>query len=377
MSKKVQAADPEVRQQLGEGHAALEGLTMSRNIRTTRVGICLGLIVIAATAGLVSAKNAASFRAAMVDVLGSPTPNPSLGEEAQTFDRLVGTWDAEFTFHRDDGTVFRKKGELHFGWVMDGHAIQDLWIGYPAGNQKERTVGTTIRFFDTKLKQWRIVFINPQFNYVVTTQGGRQGDRIVLRGVDTDGLPIRWTFRDIRPESFRWQGEKSHDAGNTWTVEEDHHMKRRSAQDHSPDRTNSEAAFKQLASLAGEWETVQDGTPIKETYTLTANGSALLVETKPRNEPAMITMVTVDGDRVIATHYCSAGNQPQMVSSAPVDLRKGLTFSLERVTGMKTPDDWHNTGLIITLDDNDHMTQRWTYMYKGQRGTTVFHYTRK
>jgi len=66
-----------------------------------------------------------------------------------------------------------------------------------------------------------------------------------------------------------------------------------------------------------------------------------------------------------------------MVSSAPVDLRKGLTFSLERVTGMKTPDDWHNTGLIITLDDNDHMTQRWTYMYKGQRGTTVFHYTRK
>src|SRR5207237_4050953 len=73
MSKKVQAADPEVRQQLGEGHAALEGLTMSRNIRTTRVGICLGFIVIAATAGLVSGKNAALFRVAMVEVAGSPT----------------------------------------------------------------------------------------------------------------------------------------------------------------------------------------------------------------------------------------------------------------------------------------------------------------
>jgi len=110
---------------------------------------------------------------------------------------------------------------------------------------------------------------------------------------------------------------------------------------------------------------------------MTANGTALLVETKPANEPAMITMVNVDGDRLIATHYCSAGNQPQMVTSALADLQKGLSFSLERVTGLKTPDDWHNTGLTIILDDQDHMTQRWTYLYKGQPGATVFHYTRK
>lgn len=141
--------------------------------------------------------------------------------------------------------------------------------------------------------------------------------------------------------------------------------------------TRSEAVFKQLASLEGEWAAIQDGTPVKETYTLTADGTALLVETKPANEPAMITMVTVDGDRLIATHYCSAGNQPHMVTSAPADLQKGLSFSLERVTGLKTPDDWHNTGLTITLDDQNHMTQRWTYLYKGQAGATVFHYTRK
>jgi len=29
------------------------------------------------------------------------------------------------------------------------------------------------------------------------------------------------------------------------------------------------------------------------------------------------------------------------------------------------------------LDDKDHMTQRWTYLYKGKAGATVFHYTRK
>src|SRR5262249_19337347 len=104
------------------------------------------------------------------------------------------------------------------------------------------------------------------------------------------------------------------------------------------------ATFTQMKSLAGEWEAVQDGVPVKETYTLTANGSALMAETRPGNEPAMITMFTVDGDHLIATHYCIAGNQPQMVTGIPDDLQKGVTFTLARVTGMKTPDDWHNTG---------------------------------
>jgi hypothetical protein len=143
------------------------------------------------------------------------------------------------------------------------------------------------------------------------------------------------------------------------------------------ERAKSEAAFKQLASLVGDWEAVQDGVPVKETYTLTAKGSVLMSETKPADSQPMITMFTVDGDHLIATHYCVAGNQPQMITGVPGDLEKGLTFSLQRVTGLKTPEDWHNTGVTITLANKDHMTQRWTYLYKGKAGTTVFHYTRK
>ena len=149
------------------------------------------------------------------------------------------------------------------------------------------------------------------------------------------------------------------------------------AQNASAPATKSAAIFTQMKSLVGEWEAVQDGVPVKETYTLTANGSAIMAETRPGNEPAMITMFTVDGDHLIATHYCVAGNQPQMVTGIPDDLQKGLTFNLQRVTGMKTADDWHNTGVTITLEDPNHMTQKWTYAYKGKTGTTVFHYTRK
>jgi len=200
---------------------------------TSIIGPSRAVITAVATTGLLAflLSNAAAQpddpTQDMIKSLGASSPNPSLGEPARAFDWLVGSWDCDYGFHRDDGSVQHKKGELLAGWILDGRAVQDIFVSYPADGEKDRRLGTTIRFFDTALKQWRIIFISPQFNYVVTVQGRSDGDRIVLRGVDTDGAPIRWSFNDIKPDSFVWRGEKSHDAGKTWKLEEEHHMKRR------------------------------------------------------------------------------------------------------------------------------------------------------
>jgi len=77
------------------------------------------------------------------------------------------------------------------------------------------------------------------------------------------------------------------------------------------DKTTSEEAFDRLATLKGEWRGEQEGVKINLIYTLTANGSALMEEFRPESGAVMITMFTVDGDHLIATHYCSAKNQPQ------------------------------------------------------------------
>jgi len=141
--------------------------------------------------------------------------------------------------------------------------------------------------------------------------------------------------------------------------------------------SKSAAAFDHLASLVGGWRGIQSGTEFQVTYTLTADGSALMEEFRPKGGATMVTMFTVDGDHLIATHYCSAKNQPQMVSTAIADPRaKSVAFSLVRVTGLKTPDDWHNTGLVLTMEDQDHLTQEWTYLFKGETGKTLFHLTR-
>jgi hypothetical protein len=141
-------------------------------------------------------------------------------------------------------------------------------------------------------------------------------------------------------------------------------------------KPNSVLAFEHLTSLVGEWKGVQDGTEIKLTYTLTAAGSALMEEFRAGNT-VMMTMFTVDGDHLIATHYCSAGNQPQMMTGPVTDATaSSFAFKLSRVTGMKSPGDWHNTGLTVIMDDKQHLTQVWTYESDGKEGTNTFRFTR-
>src|SRR6266480_4044581 len=138
------------------------------------------------------------------------------------------------------------------------------------------------------------------------------------------------------------------------------------------EKTTSEEAFERLATLKGEWRGEQEGVKINLIYTLTANGSALMEQFRPESGPVMITMFIVDGNHLIATHYCSAKNQPQMATPAITDPQKPLAFSLTHITGLKSPDDWHNTGLTVIQEDDDHLTQEWTYESKGKSGKTGY-----
>jgi hypothetical protein len=146
------------------------------------------------------------------------------------------------------------------------------------------------------------------------------------------------------------------------------------------ERSPSSLTFEHLASLVGEWKVVgvQAGSEAQVTYRLIADGSVLMEEFRPKDGPVMVTMFSVDGDRLIATHYCSARNQPQMATAALTEPDvKSLAFSLVRVTGLKSPEDWHNTGLVVTLEEGDRFTQEWTYQHEGTTGKNFFHFTRE
>lgn len=165
----------------------------------------------------------------MITALPATGPHPSLGAEARVFDQLVGTWDCDYTFLAEDGTITHAAGELLFGWILDGRAVQDIWITYPQRPNEEREIGTSVRFFDPKSGMWRVVFVLPSLNLLTTVEGRAQGDRIVLEG-EANGKRRRWSFNDVTPSSFVWRGESSRDGGKTWRLAEEHHMKRRRGQ---------------------------------------------------------------------------------------------------------------------------------------------------
>jgi len=143
------------------------------------------------------------------------------------------------------------------------------------------------------------------------------------------------------------------------------------------EKAKSAAAFEKLISLVGEWEGTNTAGPVKATYTLVSGGTALMERLQSASEPEMITLYSLDGDHLMMTHYCSAGNQPQMKTATITELNGALTFQAYQVTGLKTPDDGHMTGLTLTMPDKDHFTQQWTYREKGQSQADVFKFTRK
>ena len=189
-------------------------------------------MVVACTQGVAdeprAGKAEADPRRAMIGVLPALGPHPSLGHHADLFGRFVGAWDADYSFIADDGSVRHSRGEVLFGWILDGYALQDIFLGYPKpGPNEERRMVTGVRFVDPKTDKWTVMFAAPSFAVAIRMEGGAEGDRIVLRGVNDQGDSLRWSFNDIKPNSFIWRGETSHDRGKTWRMDEEHHMTRR------------------------------------------------------------------------------------------------------------------------------------------------------
>jgi hypothetical protein len=169
-------------------------------------------------------------RLGLVTELSATSPHPSLGNQAEVVGRLVGTWEVEYTHFAKDGKATHRTGEFIVGWVMDGRAIQILWIVNPSGTRKDREVYTNVHWLDPKSRAWRSAFVDPEHGSVARFTGGPVGhDRFVLETEDFGSGQSRWSANDIRPDSFVWRDEASSDGGKTWRLQAEYQMKRRGA----------------------------------------------------------------------------------------------------------------------------------------------------
>ncbi len=144
---------------------------------------------------------------------------------------------------------------------------------------------------------------------------------------------------------------------------------------HSEVRSNP--ALEQFKSLGGEWEGKDSGgNEIRVTYEVLASG-VVMERLQPAGRPDMVTMYSLDGDHIVAIHFCSAGNQPVLRTGQLHDATSKYAFTVERVYGLNKPDELHMVELLVTFIDKDHVTQAWTNLSHGKRSTNTITLARK
>src|SRR5262245_21217393 len=151
--------------------------------------------------------------ASFFDALHADGPARNRSDKMNLYGWLVGDWEMEAVINREDGTQHHGHGEIHFSWVLEGRAIQDVWILPGAFH------GTTLRVYDPGLDAWHILWSDPLKQFYTRQLGRARGKDIVQEGGDAAGVVLRWTFTDITEDSFRWLGERSADAGATWHLQ--------------------------------------------------------------------------------------------------------------------------------------------------------------
>lgn len=145
-------------------------------------------------------------------------------------------------------------------------------------------------------------------------------------------------------------------------------------------QSDAQKSFDQLKTLAGTWEghgTTSPAVPdmpdtMQVNLSVASSGNVLMHEMmgkaktdnpkKDADHP--VTMLYLDGDRLLLTHYCDAGNRPRMAARVSPDGKK-IEFDFVDVSG--STKHGHMDHAVFTIIDANHHTEDWTYLMPGDK----------
>jgi len=111
------------------------------------------------------------------------------------------------------------QGEWIFAWVLEGTAIQDVFI-CPSRKarikdyQPDAAYATAVRMYNPNTEAWDILYT--ELGGATQLEGKREGNRIVQTEINEKN--IQWVFSEITTTSFRWQRMVKRPDG-TWETE--------------------------------------------------------------------------------------------------------------------------------------------------------------
>jgi len=139
-------------------------------------------------------------------------------------------------------------------------------------------------------------------------------------------------------------------------------------------------AYERFKSLAGTWRAESTkGWSEEITIELIARGSAVMSTTTFRDAPdrKMVTLYSLDGASLVATHYCEARNQPHLMATEIDADASTVRFTFVRGGNMASRDEGHMDEAIFRFASDDEFSSQWTF-YKdgGEDWMEEIHYRR-
>ena len=126
--------------------------------------------------------------------------------------------------------------------------------------------------------------------------------------------------------------------------------------------------FDRFKALQGTWiGTSTKGWKEETTIRTIAQGSVVqFTSFDAHPNETMLTLVHMDSDRLLITHYCVAKNQPRLQLTSLEDEGKTGIFTFLDGTNLPSREKGHMDKVVYRFRDEDRFTSQWTWYQNGQ-----------
>ena len=133
---------------------------------------------------------------------------------------------------------------------------------------------------------------------------------------------------------------------------------------------DASAAFEALKKLEGTWKGEggmgEAKFPGTHEIRVSAAGTVVMETMNPGGDHEMINMYHMDGDDLMLTHYCAAGNQPTMELNTETSSATELHFDFTGGTNLDPAKDTHIHAAVLTLGEDGTLGEEWHGWSEGK-----------
>lgn len=128
---------------------------------------------------------------------------------------------------------------------------------------------------------------------------------------------------------------------------------------------SAKTSFAKLKLMIGDWrKESSDGKNFHIAFQETANGSVLIENWISKGKSHSLTLYHLDGENLLATHYCPQGNQPRLKLDAPAN-ENTISFVFQDATNLPDFGSNHQHSLSFEFVEDGRLKRSESYIENG------------